>query len=343
MLTNQNKLSGLKLFTDETGILQHSKFGVIDKRHGYTTDDNSRALVAAVRFHNRFGGDEAIHLAKRYLEFLLYMHIDGGGFHNVISYDKKYLDEEGTEESVGQALWATGCTLNSGVPLILKQLSKWLFDESLPLARRFTSPRAKAFTLLGLCDYSRAYPNDENLLGDINQFSDFLVQKYVDAAEPEWQWFEPYVTYANARIPQALIESYQILKNPKYLNVAKQTLDFLIESQFNDGIFIPIGTKGWFHKGKQKAVYDQQPIESACMTEAAFKAAKALTDDTYIQRGYEAFQWFQGKNISQQPLVDTSNYTCYDGLTPKGVNQNKGAESLISYLLAEMSLPILRL
>jgi uncharacterized protein YyaL (SSP411 family) len=165
----------------------------------------------------------------------------------------------------------------------------------------------------------------------------------VDAAEPEWQWFEPYVTYANARIPQALIESYQILKNPKYLNVAKQTLDFLIESQFNDGIFTPVGTKGWFHKGKQKAVYDQQPIESACMTEAAFKAAKALTDDTYIQRGYEAFQWFQGKNISQQPLVDTSNYTCYDGLTPKGVNQNKGAESLISYLLAEMSLPILRL
>jgi hypothetical protein len=342
MLTGQNRLSGLKLFTDETGILQHSMFGVIDRRHGYTTDDNSRALVAAVRFHSRFGGDEPILLAKRYLEFLLYMHVQGGGFHNLISYDKKYLDKKGTEDSIGHALWATGCTLNSRVPLILKKLSKWLFDESLPVARGFTSPRAKAFALLGLCDYSRAYPNDENLLEDITKFSDFLVQKYIDAAEPEWQWFEPYVTYANARLPQALIESYQILNNQNYLNVAKKTLNFLIDAQFNDGIFIPIGTKGWFHKGKQKAVYDQQPIESACMTEAAFKAAEVLTGEKYIQRGYEAFQWFQGKNISQQPLIDTSNYTCYDGLTSTGVNQNKGAESLISYLLAEISLPILR-
>ena len=227
------------------GILQHSMFGVIDRRHGYTTDDNSRALLAAVRFHNRFGGDEPIHLVKRYLEFLLYMHINGGGFHNVVSYDKKYLDEIGTEDSIGHALWATGCTLNSGVPLFLKQLSKWLFDESLPVARGFTSPRAKALTLLGLCECSRAYPDDENLLRNMNQFSDFLVQKYMDAMSPEWQWFEPYITYANARIPQALLESYQIMKNPQHLYVAKQTLDFLIDSQFENGIFIPIGTEGW--------------------------------------------------------------------------------------------------
>ena len=336
-------LSGLSLFTDETGILQHSMFGVIDKRQGYTTDDNSRALLAAVRFHSRFGGIEPIHLAKRYLEFLLFMNINGGGFHNVIGYDRKYLDKDGTEDSIGQALWATGCTLNSTIPLYLKQLSKWLFDENLPLTRSFTSPRAKAFTLLGLCGYSRAYPKDENLLRDIIDFSDFLVQKYLEAEEPEWQWFESYVTYANARLPQALFESYEIVKNPKYLNIAKKSFDFLIESQFSNGIFIPIGTEGWYYKGKKKALYDQQPIESACMTEAAFKAAEILADETYKQRGYESFQWFQGKNTVQQSLIDTSNYTCYDGLTPTGVNQNKGAESLISYLLAELSLPILTL
>ncbi len=321
------------------GILQHSMFGVIDRRHGYTTDDNARALVASVRFHNRFGGEEATHLAKRYLEFLLYMHINGGGLHNRVQYDKQYLDEVGTEDSIGQALWATGSALNSSLPLSLKQLSKWLFNESLPIARGFTSPRAKAFTLLGLCEYSRAYPDDENLLKDLNQFSDFLVQKYFDAMSPEWQWFEPYITYANARIPQALIESYQILKNPRHLQVAKKTLDFLIDLQFENGIFIPIGTDGWYHKGKQKAVYDQQPIESACMTEAAFLAAEIFDDEKYGQRGHEAFLWFKGKNISRLALVDTNDYTCYDGLTPKGVNQNKGAESLISYLLAELSLP----
>jgi hypothetical protein len=215
--TGTHRLSGIELFTDETGILQHSKYGVIDRRHGYCTDDNARALIAAVRHHQLYGGGESLRLAKRYLEFLLFMHTDGGGFHNRLSYDRRYLDEEGTEDSIGHALWATGYTINSRAPGMLKQLSRLLFDESLPKARSFTSPRGNAFTLLGLCEYSKAHPQDANLRKDIVRFASFLVDRYSDNAEPGWTWFENYVTYASPRLPQALLETGNLLGDESFL------------------------------------------------------------------------------------------------------------------------------
>jgi len=333
-----NRLSGIELFTDETGILQHSKYGVIDRRHGYCTDDNARALIAAVRHHQLYGGDESLHLAKRYLEFLLFMHVDGAGFHNLLSYDRKYLDEKGTEDSIGHALWATGCTINSRAPRMLKQLSRLLFDESLPTARDFTSPRGNAFTLLGLCEYSKAHPLDSNLRKDIVTFASFLVDRYSDNAEPGWTWFEEYVTYANPRLPQALLETGNLLGDESFLTIGKESLDFLVETQFTDGVFHPIGTKGWYRKGGERAYYDQQPIEASCMAEACITAHRALVEERYVDYAHKAFQWFHGNNSSSLILLDKENYTCYDGLTPEGLNQNKGAESTISYLLAELSI-----
>lgn len=336
MSAGEHKLKGLSLFTDETGILQHSKFGVIDRRHGYSTDDNARALIAAVRHHRVYGGTSSIRLAKKYLEFLLYMHFDEGGFHNFLSYDKKYLDEKGTEDSVGHALWAAGCTINSSVPQMLRQLARLLFDKSLPEARDFTSPRGNALTLLGLCEYRRAYPEDENLLKDITSFSGYLVEKFGDVSEPGWLWFEPYLTYANPRISQALLEAYEALKGVACLEIGKASLDFLVEIQLKNLVFHPIGTDGWYSKGGKRAYYDQQPIEASCMVEACLSASRVLEDRTYIDMARGAFEWFHGRNSLGLPLVEKDDYTCFDGLTPLGLNQNKGAESTISYLLAEL-------
>ncbi|MCK4437937.1 glycosyltransferase [Candidatus Bathyarchaeota archaeon] len=335
--TGEHKLNGIKLFTDETGILQHSKFGVIDRRHGYCTDDNSRALMAAVRHHQRYGESGSLDLAKRYLEFLLFMHIDGAGFHNLLSYDKRYLDEEGTEDSIGHTLWATGRTINSRAPHMLKQLSRMLFDESLPKARDFTSPRGRSFALLGLCEYSKAHPRDDNLQKDIVSFANFLVDRYSDNAEPGWMWFENYVTYANPRLPQALLETGNLLEDELLLRIGKESLDFLVETQFVDGVFHPIGTEGWYKKGGERAYYDQQPIEASCMVEACMTAYRVLSEKRYMDHSHSAFQWFHGNNSSGLTLVDKDNYTCFDGLTSEGLNQNKGAESTISYLLADLS------
>ena len=334
----EEKIEGIKLFRDETGILQHSKFGIIDRRHGYSTDDNTRALIAAVRHHKRYGGKASVDLAKKYLEFLLFMHVNGEGFHNLLSYDKRYLDEVGTEDSIGHALWATGYTINSGVPRMLKQLSRLLFDESLPKARSFTSPRAIAFTLLGLCDYYKAFPEDPNLEKDIRTFVNFLVDRYNDNAEKDWLWFEEYMTYANPRLPQAMIETGFQLEDDSLKSIGRESLDFLIETQFIDGVFQPIGTNGWYRKGKNRAYYDQQPIEASCMVEACITASRLFRVNLYRLRAREAFEWFHGKNSLGLNLVDKDNFTCFDGLTPEGLNQNKGAESTISYLLAELSM-----
>jgi hypothetical protein len=334
----ETKLTGIKLFTDETGILQQSKFGVIDRRYGYSTDDNARALISAVRYHKNYEDNESINLAKKYLEFLLFMHIKDEGFHNLLSYDKRYLDEVGTEDSIGHALWATGYTINSKIPKMLRQLSKLLFDESLPKARSFTSPRAIAFTLLGLCEYRKAYQKDENLIGDIRRFAEFLTDRYHDNVGEGWKWFEPYVTYANPRVPQSLLETGISLDDEELKAMGKESLDFLIETQFIDDVFHPIGTDGWYKKGGKRAYYDQQPIEASCMVETCMLASKIFKENKYIEYAHNSFDWFHGKNSLGIELVDEETYTCYDGLTPKGLNQNKGAESTLSYLLADLSI-----
>ena len=331
-------LRGLDLFTDETGILQHSKFGVIDRRYGYTTDDNARALIAAMRYSRKHHGAKALELAKTYLEFLLYSHIDGDGFHNLIGYNKSYLDEKGTEDSIGHAIWAVGYTLNSEAPKMMTQLSRWLLDESLPTLRGFTSPRGKALTLLGLCEYSQAFPDDKNLVSEVKVLSEYFVNKFEEESEAGWSWFEPYLTYANARLPYALFESVRVTKNRHCLEVAKKSLDFLIDTQFNDGMFIPVGTDGWFKKGGDKAVFDQQPIEASSMVDASISAYLTLNDESYLSRARQAYAWFHGNNVLGVEMVDRDTYTCYDGLTTDGPNLNMGAESMISYLLADLAL-----
>jgi hypothetical protein len=337
-IPRDRKLRGLQLFTDETGILQHSKFGVIDRRHGYTTDDNARALVAAIRYGRKHGGESALKLAETYLEFLLYAHIEGDGYHNLIGYDKSYHDERGTEDSIGHAIWAVGYTVNSKVPTMMRQTSRWLLDESFPTVRRFTSPRGKALTLLGLCEYANAYPEEENIRNEVKVLSEYLVHQFKGVASDDWRWFETCLTYANARIPQALFEAANVTGDKEYLNIAKNSIDFLIETQFSDWLFVPVGNNGWYNQGGRKAMFDQQPIEAVCMVDAAMAASKSLKEEKYLKVAQQAFAWFQGENVHGVKLVDDENYTCYDGLTPRGLNENMGAESTISYLMADLAL-----
>jgi hypothetical protein len=151
-------------------------------------------------------------------------------------------------------------------------------------------------------------------------------------------WFENYVTYANPRLPQALLETGVLLEDEYLIRIGKESLDFLLEIQFVNGVFHPIGTNGWYMKGGDRAFYDQQPIEASCMVEACITAYRVKREKRYLDYAYNAFQWFHGSNSSALTLVDKNNYTCFDGLTSNGLNQNKGAESTISYLLADLSI-----
>jgi hypothetical protein len=319
-------------------MFQHTKFSTIARKEGYTTDDNARALIAALKYNRSFDDRLSLRLAKTYLEFLLYMQMEDGSFHNVLGFDRNFKDEKGSEDSMGHALWACGYTLDSNAPEEMKFTAKEIFDKGLPVSRHFTSPRAKASSILGLHYYHKAYPRDQNLTVTIKELSHELISQFNIEADEKWPWFEVYLTYANARLPQSLLHAYHSLNDESCLNVALTSLNFLIKTQIINDLFIPIGSNGWYLKNGVRAYYDQQPIEASCLVEAAVEAYNVTGDVNYKKAAQTSFQWFKGKNTKNVVLINGETEICYDGITPEGLNKNQGAEATLSYYLAYLSL-----
>jgi len=338
MRSRNLSLDGLRAMTDDVGMFQHSKYSTIVRKEGYTTDDNARALIAALRYHQAYRDPEALGLARIYLAVLLHMPMEDGRLHNILGYDRAYSDELGSEDCMGHALWACGYTLDTKATEEMKRVAKEVFDKGLPPSHGFTSPRAKAFTILGLHHYHRAFPEDPNILGIIEVFAQQLKGQYKVESERDWHWFEAYLTFANARLPQALFSAYESTREPSCLRVAVSSFDFLIETQILDGVFVPIGTEGWYLKNGERAFYDQQPIEASCMVEAALMAYDATDEDRYLEAAQIAFEWYHGGNTKDVDLLNPETGTCYDGITPEGLNRNQGAEATLSYYLAYLKL-----
>ncbi len=331
-------LDGLIALTDEVGMFQHGKFSTIDRKEGYTTDDNARALIAALRYHRSFDDAYSLTLAETYLAFLLHMQREDGRFHNFLGFDRGYQDEIGSEDCMGHALWACGCAMSSNAPDSMKSAAKELFDRGLPPSHGFKSPRAKASTILGLRCYHDAFPEDGNVVSNVDTLTEGLVEQYRVEADGDWRWFEAYLTYANARLPQALFAVYECTKEQSFLRVALCSFDFLVETQVLEGVFQPVGTDGWFMKDGERAFYDQQPIEASCMVEAALMAYDATGDDGHLEKAQTAFEWYHGRNTQQVHLLNPETGTCYDGITPEGLNRNQGAEATLSYYLAYLKM-----
>jgi hypothetical protein len=266
------------------------------------------------------------------------MQREDGSFHNLLGFDRNFKDEKGSEDSMGHALWACGYTLASNAPDEMKLTAKEIFDRGLPVSHHFTSPRAKALSILGLHYYHKAFPEDRNLIVTIKELSQKLISQFYIEADEKWSWFESYLTYANARLPQSLFNAYISLNDSSCLKVALTSLNFLIETQIINDLFIPIGSNGWYLKNGVRAYYDQQPIEASCLVEAAVAAYNVTGDEKYNKVAQTSFQWFKGKNMNDVVLINGDTELCYDGITPEGLNQNQGAEATLSYYLAYLSL-----
>jgi len=332
------KLDYLVSITDETGIVQHSKFATPNRGEGYTTDDNARALIVCTK-HNRLDRtSEAAKLADVYLSFLYHMQMKDGRLHNFLGYDRRFLDDVGSDDSLGRALWACGYVINSNLDEEKKLLAKELFDKALPHAINSTSPRAKAFAVLGLSHYQRAYPKDQALSQRMIELIEQLLKLYEKGSSVEWRWFEAYLTYCNSRLPQALFEAYERIRNENYLQVAKDSFNFILKVQLSNGMFAPIGNNGWYKKGGVRALYDQQSVEASCMVETALAAFRATHNSNFITVARSIFAWFLGKNVQGLRVYNSSNGGCYDGITPEGLNLNQGAEATVTYLLARLDL-----
>jgi hypothetical protein len=330
-------LDYLRCLTDETGVVQHSKFATPNRKEGYATDDNARALIFCKKHFDLFKSLETDKLANVYLSFLYHMQKKDGHLHNFLGYDRRFLDEVGSDDCLGRTLWACGHVINSGFDEEKKLIAKEIFDRALLHSIRSSSPRTKAFAILGLVQYHRAYPTNQSILRNIAGLVEELVSRYRINSSFEWSWFEKIITYCNARIPQALFEACECLNNCDCAKVAKDSFNFLLQLQMQNDVFVPVGNKGWHKKGQKMALYDQQSVEASCMSETALVAFKVTGENNFKSFGKRIFEWYFGKNKKDLLVYNPSTGGCYDGLTPEGLNLNQGAEATITYLLARLN------
>ncbi len=331
-------LSWLHSLTDDTGILQHAKYSIPNRKEGYTTDDNARALVAVLKYGRLRQEEKTLDLARTYLGFLLYAQKNDGHVHNFIGYNRDYLDDEGSADSLGHVLYACGYAQDVPIPEDFKSTAKEIFDRGLVWAQRSDSPRTQAQAILGLHYYAKAFPQDRNPPLNVIQLANRLCDAYKRESTPSWQWFEPYLTYANPRLPQALFMAYQTTGKQEYLQIAEKTFEFLTTNSIADDIFQPVGNRSWYMRDGKKELYDQQPIEASCMVEAAAAAFRASGKSVYTKIAQTAFDWYMGKNSNSIMVYNPDTGGCFDGITPEGLNRNQGAESGLSYLLARLEM-----
>lgn len=321
--------------TDDVGIFQHSVYGIPDPRKGYTTDDNSRALILAVMLLESFKEKKYLRLACKYLAFILNAQNDNGKFKNFMYYNREFLEKEGSEDCFGRCLWALGRTISS--PLLPENIKKtcWhMLNKALEHWPNLNSPRSKAYSIVGL-SYLKG---TEEVVGRIDDLSASLVEQYIKCKDGDWHWFEDSMTYGNAFFPWSLFKAYRILKKDVLLETARESMDFLGDITLKDAYFKPVGCNGWLLKGKKAAGYDEQSIE-ACETLLSYLDYYEITKDKkYLDNAVKCFCWYRGQNSKGLSLIDEETGACYDGLNENGLNYNQGSESIISYGLAFMEI-----
>jgi glycosyltransferase involved in cell wall biosynthesis len=331
-------LTHLRAMTDDTGILQHAAFSVPRYEDGYCLDDNARALLLMALVEDAGAEDGVVvrALASRYLAFVRHaFDHDRGRFKNFMSYSRQWLEDCGSEDSHGRALWALGTVVGRCSDPGRQSVGGQLFHAALPASLEFTSPRAWAFTLLGIDEYLRAFQGESNVESVRRTLAERLLGLYRRTADPDWPWFEDRLTYCNARLPHALLVSGVWMENEEMTTVGLRSLDWLARIQRStDGCFAPVGSHGFYVRGGPKASFDQQPVEASAMISACLEAARFTGSDGWGEHAWRAFNWFLGQNTLRQSLYDGRTGGCRDGLHADRLNENQGAESTLSYLLA---------
>jgi len=332
-------LDHLHRMTDQTGIVEHAVFTIPNYPEGYSTDDNARALIVAILLEESGtgGAKGAADLASRYLAFL-WMAFDPATrrFRNCLGYDRQWQEPCGSEDSHGRALWGLGMVLGRSKDDGWRGAAGRLFELAIPAAVDFKSPRACAFALLGLQEYLDSCPGDRAALGASEELSKRLLNSYCSNHSPEWNWFEKELSYSNARMPQALLRAGMRTANSQMIEAGLDSLDWLVTVQHcpEKGHFVPIGSLGFYSHKTEKARFDQQPVEACGMVSACLQAYRATGKGRWRKEAWSAMNWFFGDNDLQIALYDSTSGGCRDGLHPDRANENQGAESTLSFLMA---------
>lgn len=346
LIREQRKLPPIKLthlakLTDDFGIIQFANLTEPDLSSGYTLDDNARALIVATLHYKKFRIHSSLKLASIYLNFLSGVAKPDGHFDNYINsnraIDEQKNRQENLEDANARALYAIALvSTTKQIPKRLRRQAHFLFEQSFRKNIAFSSPRAIAFYIKALyCLLSKW--KEPKTLAALRHYCEQLVALYEKSHSPEWEWFEHYLTYSNAILPEALLLGYKITDERRYLEVAGETLNFLIKHTYKDSVYIPIGQSGWFPKEGTRQQFDQQPEDTTATVEVLNTMFQVTNRKHYKELANIAFNWFLGDNVLGQVVYDRTTGGSYDGVGEKSINLNQGAESTISYLLARLS------
>jgi len=335
------KLDHLRRMTDDTGMFQHAIFTVPNYHEGYTIDDNARALTVSALLEE-LGNEETADLMSRYFAFVWYaFNAKTGRFRNFMSYQRDWLEENGSDDSHGRALWALGTVLGRSNTPALQNMAGWVFEKSLPAVLDTTSPRAWAFALIGINEYLQRFAGDRTITQAREVLAGRLLDLYRQNRSDRWRWYEASLSYCNALLPHALLMCGRGIPNGAMTEAGLESLTWLADLQRAEvpgGHFVPIGSNGFYRRGGERARFDQQPVEAQAMVSACLEAQRITGDKLWSKEARRAFDWFLGRNDLNLPIYDPTTGGCRDGLHPDRTNENQGAESSLAFLQAMLEL-----
>lgn len=329
-------LDHLATLSDDCAVIQHAEASVPDRSTGYCTDDVARAFIVVLLRLRLLPRDVAARaLASRYLSFLCDAQLADGRFHNFMSYARSWLDDVGTHDSVGRAIWALGFGTLNAPTAAWRTVCRRRLERALAALEWLHHPRSQAYALLGLTAAAQAAP-EPRYLAAIRYLGDALAARYDATADGAWRWFEAVLTYDNARLPEALVRAAATLGDERLRAIGERSLAFYDAIVFEGGLFVPIGNAGWYPRGGTRARYAQQPLEASATVDAHLAAWEVDRSDAHLERARRALAWFYGANSRRESLAHGGG--CHDGLDENGVNRNMGAESTLALLGAAYAL-----
>ncbi|MCR9228754.1 MAG: glycosyltransferase family 4 protein [Flavobacteriaceae bacterium] len=327
----------IKRLTDDTGIIQHAKFGIPNLKEGYCLDDNARALLMVCMSYKQKKDPLALELMPIYLSYIHYMQNKDGTFRNFLSFNRNFLDKIGSEDSFGRTIWALGYLLGNAPNDAYYQTGKLVFFDAAPNFEKIKSIRGIANTMIGISHYLRTNASDDAMKDTMRKLANILVSHYEQTQTENWEWFESLLAYDNGILPLALLHAAEVLEDKDISKVAFATMDFLTEHTMKDDYLSIIGNKDWYVRDKERSMFAQQPIDAEAMVLMYHQAYILTGDRDFLKKLFTSFMWFLGENDMRMSLYDFETKGCCDGFENYGVNRNQGAESSLAYLISHLT------
>jgi glycosyltransferase involved in cell wall biosynthesis len=331
-------LDHINCLTDDTGIIQHAKYGIPNLKEGYCLDDNARALLMVLMAYKQIKDKRALELSPVYLSYIHYMQNPDGTFRNFMSFSRTFLDKIGSEDSFGRAIWALGYLLGNAPNDAYYQSGKEIFFNAVPHFQKIKSIRGIANTIIGIAHYLKSNLTDDSITEVLRSLAFKLIKHYEENTSADWRWFEALLAYDNGILPLALLHAAELLNDEKVTKIAIDSMDFLTSHTLKDGYLSIIGNENWYKKQGERSVFAQQPVDAMAMVLMYHQAFQLTKEREYLTKLHNSFLWFLGENDLRMSLYDFETMGCCDGFESYGVNRNQGAESSLAYLISHLTL-----